>query len=165
MLQDSCFGWRENELLLTKENCTGFNGGSMGGGLQNAVIKYIDDMFEQCEKIKNSSDQHFENENIHVLLKLEKFYLQPQLTTSVLIYVNDVTAFLTDSDGFRNLALGVFITCLLLSHVVSTLPIIQNLDKELKRTRLLLLLVPDEVYSSLAGLREFLTREASNMNN
>jgi hypothetical protein len=90
---------------------------------------------------------------------LEEFYLSEMLVESVSIYSAHATNQLDDAETIQLIALLVLLVCDVLSYIFIVQRLVLNLDNEVKRTRSLLLMIPDDVLQTLPGLRRFLIKE------
>jgi len=89
------------------------------------------------------------------LATLEVHYLQPLLKNSVDAYVDNTNSIVERAESQQLWALIALLTvAVAYDFVVQRL--VQSLDTEMKRTRALLLMVPDDVLQKLPKLRKFL---------
>jgi hypothetical protein len=81
------------------------------------------------------------------------------LVESVEIYSAHATDQLDDAETIQLIALLVLLVLDILSYIFIVQRLVSNLDSEVKRTRSLLLMIPDDVLQTLPSLRRFLIKE------
>ncbi|GBG29837.1 Hypothetical Protein FCC1311_060572 [Hondaea fermentalgiana] len=162
LLENGCYNWPGSDLTV----CETFEDGIMNGGLMTATRQFLKNFVTELHAAPplNSSETSFAGyllvpAELESLLVLEESFLQVQYTTSVKLYVKEVTEQLDADRLTRNIILAAYLTTILLVYILLVRGIIRSLDNELKRTRRLLLMVPEELYNRLPTLRKFITRE------
>jgi hypothetical protein len=93
------------------------------------------------------------------LFLLEQFYLGPLIGTSVKFYSEHATSAIDNGETMMLMVLIILLVLISLSYFFSIQRLVISLDNEMKRTRGLLLMVPDDILQSLPSLRRFLLSE------
>jgi len=152
------------------EPCKTFDKGITQHGLAGMFQHWVDEITTLVEyanvlnadhststyrDLKNTNDTLTLWEPYKTLSTLEVHYLQPLLKNSVDAYVDNTNSIVERAESQQLWALVALLTvAVAYDFVVQKL--VQSLDTEMKRTRALLLMVPDDVLQKLPKLRKFL---------
>ncbi|GBG29836.1 Hypothetical Protein FCC1311_060562 [Hondaea fermentalgiana] len=160
ILENGCHRWRQLENKPTVEDCDAFMHGVMRGGLSAASFQFLEGLKTLVDEYNGDSKiEAFTDADVSELLELEEDYLQNQFTTSVIIYVEGVTSSLLSGKAKRNAILAIFIILTSVLYVFVVRDVLRTLDQTLRRTRRLLLMVPEELFGRLPILKDFVQRE------
>ena len=96
------------------------------------------------------------NENLRDLTNYEHFYLQRQLNHAVELETVVTHNTVETAAALQNQLIVAYILAIPMLYLFVVRPIVYRLDNELKRTRALLLLIPEDVLENLPVLRTFL---------
>jgi hypothetical protein len=102
-------------------------------------------------------------EQYTTLATLEAHYLQPLLKNSVDAYVAYTNSIIATTEQQQLWALVALILVVITYDFLIVQKLVQSLDNEMKRTRSLLLMIPDDVLSKLPGLKRFLMDQAASV--
>lgn len=161
LLENGCYNWPGDNITVCEE----YRHGVVAGGVLDATRQFLQELNEEMNVLApmNRSEslvnQTILSSTLQELLKLEENFLQVQFTTSVKLYVSEVTSQLTSDRTTRHVILAVYLSMTFGVYFFLVRGIIRSLDNELKRTRRLLLMVPEELYNRLPSLRRFITKE------
>ncbi|GBG27110.1 Tiny macrocysts protein C [Hondaea fermentalgiana] len=150
----------------TEAECLAFDNGLMATGLQSAFTNFIDAMQEltydtEIDAAAHSRDDAiirtiFERDDVQRLIELEKHYLQPQFSTVIQIGNTDLAARVAHVEIMMLILLIGLIVCAFCIYAFVVRTILTRLDMEVKRTRSLLLVIPEDVLDSLRHIQVFL---------
>lgn len=163
ILENGCYNWRQLTGKPTESDCEAYMQGVMEGGLSAASFQFIEGLkallgaFEETNKTE--VDIFFNTTEMNELLTLEEDYLQNQFTTSVLLYITGITNSLENGKTKRNVILALFLILISILYIFVVRDVLRTLDQTLRRTRRLLLMVPEELFGRLPILRDFVQRE------
>lgn len=104
-------------------------------------------------------------EKYTTLATMETHYLQPLLKNSVDAYVDYTDYIILQTERQQLWALVALIVFVTVYDVLVVQKLVQALDNEMKRTRALLLMIPDDVLQKLPKLRKFLIDQAAAISN
>lgn len=154
--------------------CEEFDNGVVKNGLHQAFQYYIDEATEILDHIDSinsaengtktyDSAQGFEEilftEQYEKLHLLDEFYLEGLIDESVWLYSHHATDAIDHSENIMLALMLVLLVSVLFVYFIIVEKLVLELDNEVKRTRSLLLLVPDDILQTLPSLRRFLVKE------
>ena len=99
------------------------------------------------------------DEDLHELIYLEANYLQPQFTRAVIEGAAVVSLEMTGAEDVQQNLIYGFMFSLPLVYFLLARPAVGLLDQQLKRTRGLLILVPQEILMNIPNIRQFMAAE------
>lgn len=159
---------------VTQEVCEEFDNGLMMTGLQSAITNYLDAVDEltfdtDIEDAVLSQDDAtirdvFLRDDVQRVIYLEEKLLQPQLNYVVQINNAALVARVKNVEISMLILLVGLIVLALFAYAFIVRAMLSRLDTEVKRTRSLLLVIPEDVLDSLRHIQVFLVDSFSNQN-
>jgi len=164
---------QKNKAKKTQSQCEAFMDGLLDAGVHSAYELYLKFMksltyrssFQKIasaeEFNKTEIDQVFEDEELKQFITLEKDYMQTQLGTLVVSHAKIAKELLLEEQNLLLILLIAFIFGVIFIYVFVLSSIIHELDMDVKRTRSLLLIIPEDVLENLVHLQRFLVQNFS----
>lgn len=166
--KDGCIGWPATA-TVDIDSCHGFQNGLIATGLTSAVTKFIESVHEvtfDADVIAAAQGNDMQakrdilaRESLANTFALEGTYLQPQLTTVIQVQAAQTATTIENANFLLIVLLVIFITGSVFIYVFVIRGMLYSLDMEVKRTRSLLLIIPEDVLDSLKHIQVFLVAQ------
>ena len=174
LFKDACSFWSPPDHVEIPD-CDEFRNGLMSSGMHQAYQAYIRDarvLVSRLETVNvngtseavtyastaaiNATMWWDEYQDISML---EEHYLDKFIGHSVKVYSLKATDLVDSAEMIQLTALFLLLGSVCFAYVFIVRRLVINLDNEVKRTRSLLLMIPDDVLQTLPSLRRFLIHE------
>jgi len=100
-----------------------------------------------------------QEDNFQFLCEMDEFYLQPMLSKSISQYTRHSMDMVQDQETIQLWCLIALILGIVTIYVSVVQRLVSNLDNEVKRTRELLLMIPDDILHNVPSLQAYLIKE------
>ena len=167
---DGCIGFKPKG-NLTADTCRAFMHGILANGLHSTLESYVEKIFSltneegfmRAAELFNRTliRNELSRPDLVDYFQLEKLYFQPQLTISILTYAAEVKAKVATARSFTLTLAVCFIFGVALIYLVVIRTLLRQLDTEVKRTRSLLLIIPEDMLESLKHVQKFIVSNFS----
>lgn len=170
---NGCQGWKykwQTNVLP----CNEFSEGLVKQGLHHAFMYFFRSMRNMADHIANLNAANPEstfatigavNETLNGipeyehLVKLEEFYMTPQIALAIRNYSMYTKGVVAADEVLGVWALVCFLLLIVLSYAFLTRRLITNINNEVKRTRSLLLTIPEDIINTIGSIRKLLRNE------
>ena len=165
--EDACYRFKESE-NTTVDDCKSFMHGLLTGGLHTALTKYM----KTVKAVTNNPEikgvlesgnktaikKLLLRKDVLELFELEEVFIQPQLQTAVDFHTSAITQLLYSGQLYVGANLAAFLILSVIVYTMVIRPLLLQLDTEVKRTRSLLLIIPEDVLETLRHVQVFMVK-------
>lgn len=168
--ENGCFLFEEHQ-NVTHEDCDQFMFGLLNGGLHTALTTYMKNIkaITRNSEIagvlasgnKTEIKKLIQRRDVVELFELEEYFIQPQLQTAVNLHTSAIKDLLSSGEAYVSGNLSAFLVLAVLIYTAIIHPLLLQLDTEVKRTRSLLLIIPEDVLENLRHVQAFMVKHFS----